>query len=165
MLNNFIYALGIDMVGGKTALDLAELSDWDLMTFMKLCRRKTPIQKHIGLKISENLHAYFSVDSHVRDVYYLSKQLSFIEPENIDIIDNALDGSYVCLTGKFNGMNRTQFSELVISHGGEFMDTVNKKTNYLVIGTSPHNGKMALAEKFGTKQIDNDEFAEMIGVD
>ena len=43
-------------------------------------------------------------------------------------------GRLFCFTGKSSRMSRAEIAEVICAHGGEFKSSVQKKTNYLIVG-------------------------------
>ena len=61
-------------------------------------------------------------------------------------------------------MGREEAGERIRALGGTFQSSVGKDTDYLVVGANVGASKLAKADKFGTKQITEEdliEYAEM----
>ncbi len=64
-----------------------------------------------------------------------------------------LEGKTVVLTGTLPELTREEAAALVKSAGGKVVNSVSKKTDYVVAGENP-GSKLAKAEKFETKILD-----------
>ena len=64
-----------------------------------------------------------------------------------------LEGKTVVLTGTLPELTRDQAAALVKDAGGKVVNSVSKKTDYVVAGESP-GSKLAKAEKLGTEVLD-----------
>jgi DNA ligase (NAD+) len=64
-----------------------------------------------------------------------------------------LEGKTVVLTGTLPELTRDEAAALVKSAGGKVVNSVSKKTDYVVAGESP-GSKLAKAESFGTEILD-----------
>ena len=64
-----------------------------------------------------------------------------------------LEGRTVVLTGTLPELTREEAAALVKSAGGKVVNSVSKKTDFVVAGESP-GSKLAKAEKFGTDVLD-----------
>ncbi len=66
-----------------------------------------------------------------------------------------LEGKTVVLTGTLPELTREEAAALVKGAGGKVVNSVSKKTDYVVAGESP-GSKLAKAEKFGTDVLDEE---------
>ena len=73
-----------------------------------------------------------------------------------------LDGKTLVLTGTLPNLSREQATKLIRRAGGKVVNSVSKKTDYLIAGDSP-GSKLAKAEEFGTEVIDEDALTELAG--
>src|SRR6202012_4039887 len=64
-----------------------------------------------------------------------------------------LEGKTVVLTGTLPELTREEASALVKGAGGKVVNSVSKKTDFVVAGESP-GSKLAKAEKYGTRVLD-----------
>lgn len=84
-----------------------------------------------GLKI-EDLWSYGGGHSHSIDI-------SSIVPTEEANADGFFYGRHVVFTGKLEKMIRKDAMQLVVNLGGVLDNTVNKKTNYLILGNNDYN--------------------------
>ncbi len=73
-----------------------------------------------------------------------------------------LHGKNFVITGTLESMGRDLAAERVRALGGTFQSSVGKDTDYLVVGANVGASKLKKAEKFGTKQIHEAEFLDLI---
>ncbi|KAL5248432.1 hypothetical protein ACHWQZ_G017574 [Mnemiopsis leidyi] len=75
---------------------------------------------------------------------------------------NCLEGLTFVISGVLDSIERDEAAEIIKKYGGRVTSAVSKKTDYLVKGEGVGAKKLEAAEKFNTKQIDEDELLEMI---
>ncbi|XP_030830290.1 replication factor C subunit 1 isoform X1 [Strongylocentrotus purpuratus] len=76
--------------------------------------------------------------------------------------DGCLSGLTFVLTGVIEYFDKDQIKTMVEQHGGRLTTSVSKKTSHLVIGREPGESKVAKAQEFRIKQIQEEELYEMI---
>jgi DNA ligase (NAD+) len=86
-----------------------------------------------------------------------------VNPKVLEADTNGpLRGLSFVVTGSITGMSREQAADSVRSLGGVFQSSVGKGTTYLVAGGKIGSSKIAKAEKYGTKIIDEQAFFNLI---
>ena len=83
----------------------------------------------------------------IEDMWYAHKQsngtgidISTFAPENVEIDeDNFFYQKHVVFTGKLERMLRKDAMQLVVNLGGILDNSVNKQTNYLILGNNDYN--------------------------
>ena len=73
-----------------------------------------------------------------------------------------LAGKKFLATGTLSGYTRGGIRDAVTSAGGEFMSTVSKNLDYLIVGVNA-GSKLDKAKKIGVRILTEDEFNQMIG--
>ena len=73
-----------------------------------------------------------------------------------------LAGKSFVITGALQSMSRDQAAEKIRALGGTFQTSVGKDTTYLVAGGKVGASKLARAEKYGTKVIDEAVFMKIV---
>ena len=66
------------------------------------------------------------------------------------------------LTGTLPELTREEAAALVKAAGGKVVNSVSKKTDYVVAGDSP-GSKLAKAEELGTEILDEDGLLALVG--
>src|SRR4029453_10995845 len=75
-----------------------------------------------------------------------------------------LDGKTLVLTGTLPPPRREQATKLIRRAGGKVVNSVSKKTDYVIAGDSP-GAKLAKATELRTDVLDEDGLRELIGED
>lgn len=157
--SNFIYALGIENVGRKTARDLAA--------------KFTPIENFIAAK-KEQLLELEDVGEIVADciVNYFENKENLIQIEKlfelgVNIVyekekkQGVFSGEKVVLTGTLQDYKRDEAAKIIEELGGEIQSSVSKKTTMVLAGESA-GSKLDKARALGIKIIDEDTFKSLI---
>ena len=66
------------------------------------------------------------------------------------------------VTGTLPTLSREGVKEFIENNGGKVIDSVSKKTSYLVLGENP-GSKLDKAQSLGVKVIDEDELRKLAG--
>ena len=75
-----------------------------------------------------------------------------------------LDGRTLVLTGTLPNLSREQATRLIRLAGGKVVNSVSKKTDYVIAGDSPGT-KLAKAEELGVDVIDEGSLQKLVGAD
>ncbi len=135
-LASFIYALGINNVGIKTANDLANY-------FKSLDRIKSASYDElieageIGEIIANGILEFFHDE---RILESLDKLLSEgVSPyfEEVHTEKSIFTDKVVVITGAIEGLNRKEIKAIVEEMGGRVTGSVSKNTDYVIVGESP----------------------------
>ena len=158
-LNRFIYGLGIRHVGVQTAVDLANhfktLNKLSIATIDELSE-----VDGIGEVVAESVVEWFAEEQNQQ---LLTKFAEVgVEPKSVTTVGGKLSGLSFVVTGSLDSMGRQEAGEKVRALGGTFQSSVGKDTDYLVVGANVGASKLAKADKFGTKQLTEEEFLEML---
>ena len=159
-IENFIYALGIDGVGKKTAKDLAKkfknLNNLVNATFEEIVETD-----EVGDIIAKNITDFFTNEQNLLELAKL-KDLG-IDPEyNEVILGDSFKGAKVVLTGTLQKYKRSQAQKIIESLGGEVSGSVSKLTTMVLAGEDA-GSKLEKAQKLGVKIITEEQFDAMIG--
>ena len=153
-LDRFIYSLGINGVGSKTAKDLARYFG----TFENLKNAKLEdliAIKDIGDTIAQNIVEYFQNSQNLSLICELFD--SGIKLESLDSInlDSVFAGKTVVITGTLENMSRDEATTLLESMGANVSGSVSSKTDFLLCGENA-GSKLNKAQSLGVKIIDLD---------
>jgi DNA ligase (NAD+) len=85
-----------------------------------------------------------------------------IQIGQIKIKTTPLTGKSVVVTGSLDSMSRDEAKNAVREAGGDWVSSVSKNTDYLVVGDSP-GSKFDKAQKLGVKIIEEKEFIKLLG--
>lgn len=158
-LESFIFALGIDGIGKKTAKELAKKYG-SLDALEKAEREQILSIGDIGEVLATNIIDYFKDEDNLKEIAEL---LSLgVKPHYEDIkIGNTFEGQKVVLTGTLSSFKRSEAQKIIESLGGECMGSVSKLTT-LVLAGEEAGSKLDKAKSLGIKIIGEDEFKQMI---
>lgn len=158
-LPSFIYALGIDGVGKKTAKDLVKafknLDGIKSATLLELSS-----VKDIGEVTANSVYEYFSNPDNLQEIETLINLGVTFETESEKVGDK-LKGEKFVLTGTLPTLKRAEASKIIESLGGEVMSSVSKLTTIVLAGEDA-GSKLEKAKKLGIKIIDENEFNNLI---
>ena len=157
-LERFVYGLGIRHVGAQTAVDLARTFG-SLEAVKSATLDEFQAVEGIGTVVAESLTAWFA-DPDNQALLEKFKELG-VQPY-LAITGGKLDGQNFVVTGTLESMSRDEAADKIRALGGTFQTAVAKDTNYLVAGGKVGASKLAKAEKYGTKVIDEKAFLEII---
>ncbi len=155
----FIYALGIDGVGTKTAKDLAKR----FSSFNELANAKIEdfiLIEDIGEIIAENLEKFFLDEQNIKEINALFELGVKIKYQK-KAFGGIFSGEKVVLTGTLSEFKRDEASKIIENLGGEILSSVSKNTTLLLAGESA-GSKLEKAKKLGIKIIDEEQFKSMI---
>lgn len=159
-LSNFIFSLGIDGVGKKTAKDLAKkyktLENLSNATVEDLLNTE-----EIGQIMATNVFDYFHNEKNKEEINDLIKLGVKINEISTQEKDGIFKGLNVVITGTLSSFKRRDAQKIIEDLGGVALMDVTKNTNLVIVGQDA-GSKKAKAEKLGIKIINEDEFLEMI---
>ena len=70
-------------------------------------------------------------------------------------------GKKVVVTGTLESMSRDEAKQAVRKAGGDWVSSVSKNTDYVVVGSEP-GSKFEKAKKLGVKILDEKEFLQLL---
>lgn len=164
-LSAVINALGISNVGEKTASDLAERFR-SLKNLAETARdRELELEETegIGPVIAQSLHAWFS-EPHNMEMLERLESFGIRDKEEGPVKDKAAlpwNGLKFVLTGELSGMTRTEASAKIKALGGATVDSVSKKTSFVVVGDNP-GSKYQKAQQLEVPILDEAQFLEKL---
>ncbi len=160
-LSNFIFALGIDNIGQKTAKQLA--NHFKSIDALKIATIPELISLNDIAEITATgIHHYFN-DAETQQE--LSELIDIIEIENPaakTVTDSYFSGKKVVLTGTLSKFSRSEAENIIEAQGGSTSSSVTGATNIVLVGENA-GSKLAKAQKLGIKIMLEDEFLKIIG--
>ncbi len=119
--------------------------------------------RDIGSIGSQAIYEYFRDDVN-RDILRRLKEYGVnMELQDTGIVDDALAGKTVVVTGTLPTLSRNDAKNLIEAHGGKAAGSVSKKTDYVLAGEAA-GSKLVKAQELGITIIDEAEFLQLIGV-
>lgn len=158
-LPKFIYALGIDHVGEETAFDLAQRFG-SVQRIMSASLGELSAIPNIGGVVGQSVFAWFNTKQNKEFIDGLLK--AGIKIETIKVKTTPLTGKSVVVTGSLDTMSRDEAKEAVREAGGDWVSSVSKNTDYVVVGASP-GSKYEKAQKLGVQILDEAQFKKLLG--
>lgn len=159
ILSRLIYALGIPHVGKETALDLAQnfgsLENLEQAEIDDLSRLK-----EIGPVMARAIHEWFGDKYNLKLIDELRQAGVKIKKEPI-AVGTKLIGQTFVLTGELEAMTREEAKQKIRSLGGEVLESVSRRVDYVVAGRNP-GSKYEKAKKIGVSILKESEFLEMM---
>ena len=156
-LEKLIFGLGIKHVGKKTAKILSEYYN-NLDKLMSSSLEELCAIPDIGETIAKSINEYFNNDKNKELLNNLKENninTNYIGKQK-NINELFLDKTFV-LTGTLEKMTRNEAKELIETLGGKNTGSVSKKTNVVIVGSSP-GSKYDEAMKLGVTIWTEEEF-------
>jgi DNA ligase (NAD+) len=157
-LPKFIYSLGIPHVGEETAFDLAQRFG-SVETLMKAGEEELSAITNIGEVVAKSVSDWFKKKGNQKLVNDLIK--AGIKIGKVKIHTTALTGKSIVVTGTLETMTREEIKEKVRTAGGDWVSSVSKNTDYVVVGDSP-GSKADKAEQLGVKILNEEQFKKLL---
>lgn len=158
-LSRVLYGLGIPNVGSETAALLASHFG-SIDKIMAASKEEIDEIPGIGEKVAQEVYNFFRRKEVKNLIAKLKKAGVKLEEEAEEVVGPWTGLTFV-ITGTLPSMSREEAHEAIRARGGKPMDSVSKKTSYLVVGENP-GSKLAKAEKLGIKIITAAQFEEML---
>ena len=157
-LERFVYGLGIRHVGAQTAIDLVNHFE-SLDKLAQAGLNELQSVDGVGVVVAESIMAWFADEDNVA----LLEKFTLLGVTPIyEAKRGELAGKSFVITGALQSMSRDQAAEKIRALGGTFQTSVGKDTTYLVAGGKVGASKLARAEKYGTKVIDEPTFLSIV---
>ena len=158
-LENFIFALGIDGIGKKTAKDLAK-NFKSLDKLFVATKDELLSVDEIGDVLADNLVNFFSNEHNIDEIKKLLAE--GVKPEYKTVtVNDSLAGEKVVLTGTLSSFKRSEAAKIIEARGGQVMSSVSKLTTLVVAGEDA-GSKLDKAKELNIKIIDENEFKNLI---
>ena len=156
-LEKLIFGLGIKHVGKKTAKILSEYYN-SLDKLINTNIEELSTIPDIGDIIAKSIIDYFNTEKNIKlinDLKDNNVNMNYIGKEKN--INELFLGKTFVLTGTLEKMTRNEAKDLIETLGGKNTSSVSKKTDVVIVGTSP-GSKYDDALKLGITIWNEDEF-------
>lgn len=157
----FIFSLGIDCVGKKTAKDLASALK-NLDGLLSVTEDELVKMNDIGGITAASIVSYFKDERNKTEIEKLLA-LGIIVAEETETKTGVFSGEKIVLTGSLMSFTRSEAGRLIEKNGGEVQSAVTKTTTLVVAGDSA-GSKLDKAKKLGITIIDEDEFRRRLKI-
>lgn len=159
-LNRVIAALGIHGVGEVTAGDLSRAFG-DLSALSKAGAEELQLIEGLGPNIAESIVDWFSQSANQKVLKKLKAAGVWpVAKKDEKKKEGPFTGLTFVVTGTLPTLSRDGVKEFIESNGGKVIDSVSKKTSYLVLGENP-GSKLEKAQSLGVKVIDEAELRRL----
>jgi DNA ligase (NAD+) len=159
-LSRLIYALGIRMIGERSAKILADAFQ-SMEALMDATTEQLVAVHEIGPIVAESIVAYFSVPANRARIEKM--QRLGVKPVHVaTATGDRLAGKSVVVTGTLARYSRDEIHKLIEREGGKASGSVSSKTAYLVAGEAA-GSKLDKAKSLGVTVLTEDEFLTMLG--
>ncbi len=161
-LNRLINALGIRGVGEVMANDLARYYP-DLDSLAQASVEDLQRIEGVGPNIARAIVDWFSKDANKNVLRKLKE--SGVWPRSGPALSEAgpqpLAGLSFVVTGTLPNFSREGIKDYIEAHGGKVIDSISRKTSYLVLGENP-GSKLDKARSLGVPVIDEVELIKLV---
>jgi DNA ligase (NAD+) len=158
-LYRLIWGLNIRHVGEKAAqLLAAHFGSMDAI--VQASEEDVSAIEGIGPTIAKSIVGYFQNEQYRDVIRRLAEAGVRVVDEpgaGHEVVDGLLSGKSFVVTGRLQRSTRIQIEARIKSLGGTVLDSVTKKTSYLVVGEDA-GSKLARAEKLKIRILDEDTF-------
>ena len=159
-LSRLIYALGIRMIGERSAKILADAFQ-SIDALMDATAEQLMEVHEIGPIVADSIVSYFAVPAN-RERVEKMKRLGVAPKHVATATGDRLAGKTVVVTGTLNRYSRDEIHKLIEREGGKASGSVSSKTSYLVAGEAA-GSKLDKAKSLGVDVLTEDEFLALIG--
>lgn len=156
----FIYALGIRHVGEATAKDLANTFG-SLKALMEASQEELLLVHDIGSTIALSIIDFFSEKHNLQVIEELiNLGITYPETKSSKKFNQNISNKIFVLTGTLNNYTRDEAKAIIDEYGGKVVNSVSKKTNYVVAG-SESGSKLDKANELGVTIINEKQFENL----
>jgi DNA ligase (NAD+) len=164
-LDRFINALGIRHVGETTAKLIAR-NFHSLDAFLEAMESDHAVAdldniEGVGETVAEAIKDFFDEPHNVAAISRLTKEVKVLDIAAPSASGSPVAGKTVVFTGSLEKMTRHEAKARAESLGAKVASSVSKKTDLVVAGPGA-GSKLADAQKFGVKVIDEDAWLKLI---
>lgn len=158
--SRFIYALGINNIGKKSAQTLAEHYT-NIEALLECTQEELNGLDDFGQIMSEGVYRYLHEQKNIEQIHQLIAL--GVEIEAQETKSGVFEGYNVCITGTLS-KPRGEIGEMITQRGGKLSQSVSKNVNLVLAGENA-GSKLQKAEKLGIRIIDENEFERMLEAD
>lgn len=160
-LERLIFALGIPNVGVKAAETLAQHFG-TMSSLMKAEMEALESVRDIGTVSAQAIQTFFQQPAVLAVIDELEQHGVLMSATTQKIITGGLlVGKKFVFTGELERLSRDQATAIVKKQGGQVVSSVSKKTDYVVVGSSP-GSKFNKAQSLGVTILNEQEFEELL---
>ena len=122
--------------------------------------------KGIGKEVAYSIRSWFSLEENQKLISELDKNGFVLENKNLGINQNKPDKQIFfnitfVITGSLNTLKRSEIKNLIENFGGKVVNSVTKKTNYILVGENP-GSKLAEGIKLNIIRLNETDFLRIL---
>ena len=155
---NFIFALGINNVGIKTAKDLAKHYN-SLDELMQTTQEELAFIDEIGDVIAKCIVDFFASERNKMVLQNLKN--AGVNVRYNKVVGGVFTDKTFVLTGTLPNLSRVDATKLIEKNGGKVSSSVSKATNYILLGENA-GSKLEKAKELGIPLLSEEEFLSML---
>ena len=159
-LANFIYALGINTIGKKTAKDLAEAFG-SFEALQNASMEQLVAIDEVGEVMAQSVIDFFTSEQVKQTLLRLFA--SGVQPKIYQKREGIFRGKKVVLTGTLSKFSRSEAGALIEQQGGVLQSSIGKSTDLLIAGEKA-GSKLKKAQELGVEILDEAAFYELLGM-
>ena len=159
-LANFIYSLGIDGVGLKTAKNLSKVYK-NLQNLMSATISDLVLIDDIAEIMATDIFTYFNDEFNKLEIEKLLKFVNIENNDDVKVSNGFFAGKKVVLTGTLTKFKRSEAEKIIESQGGTTSSSVSSSTDIVLAGESA-GSKLDKAKKLGIYIMSEEEFLKYI---
>jgi DNA ligase (NAD+) len=160
-IDRLFYAMGIPGVGGTVARTLADAFG-SIDAVAGASEAELAAVDGVGPVLAASIREYFDRPQTTELIAKL-RDAGVRMAEERKRVEGPLTGKTFVITGTLESFSREKAAALIEERGGKATSSVSKKTDYVVVGTSP-GSKLERAEKLGVTTVDESEFRKLLGL-
>lgn len=159
-LQRLLIALSIPHVGEEIARILAERF-YTVEQIRHAKEGEISAIHGMGEVVARSVARWFQDRNNIALLDRLLKHLVIAPMPKRKKVSGALSGKIFVLTGTLSSMTRDEAKQAVRERGGKIVESVSKKTNFVVVGENP-GSKLDNAQELKVKALNEQEFAKLI---
>ena len=157
---NLLSGLGIPMVGSTTARALAgEVGS--LERLMKMSPEELVELDNVGPIVARSIATFFA-DKRNKEIVAKLIDAGVTTVERTKKVQGPLTGKTFVITGTLEDYSRDAATQAIEQRGGKIVNSVSKKTDYVVVGENPGASKYDKAVALGTDLLDEKAFKKLL---
>ncbi len=158
-LSRLLYALGINNIGEKAAYVMAQRFG-EAEHLLKASQEDIDGIPEVGEVMAESVYKFLHRPATIKLFNRLQK-CGVNMKETVVSRSGKLSGKKIVFTGELFGLTRSQAEEMAKALGADVVDSVSKRTDFIVVGENPGT-KYNQAVTLGVKILDLKKFKELI---
>lgn len=160
-LERLLFGLGIEGIGVKTAKIIAEKYH-NIRQLYNVNIEELSSIKDIGPILANNIYNFFQNDEHRKIIEELIDLGVNVEYKGLNKkFNDKVSGKKIVITGTLSVASRPFIKEVLESYGASVVESVSKKTDFVIVGADP-GSKYEKAKELGIKVLNDEETTKLI---